>query len=146
MLRRAVIGLALGLGAALIALGIGELPFAEGFENTTYDLRLAATVRPAEARKDIAIIEIDEASLRALAQLFGRWPWPRVVHTGVIDFLTRAHAKVVVYDVLFSERDTRGSFPVGNTTLTGADSDSALVTSVQKAGNVILLADATYEG
>src|SRR5215831_12028722 len=145
MLRRAAIGLGIGTAAALLAWGFGTISFVRGFENETYDWRLSHTARRAEARKDFAVIEIDENSIRGLAQLFGRWPWPRVVHTGVIDFLTRAHARLVVYDVLFSERDTRGSFPVGNTTLNGPDSDAALVSSVEKAGNVILLADATYE-
>jgi adenylate cyclase len=146
MLRRTAIGLAIGVAAGLAAWLLDTRQFAQGFENDTYDWRLAHTANPADARKDIAIIEIDENSIRGLAKLFGRWPWPRVVHTGVIDFLTRSHAKLVVYDVLFTERDTRGTFPVGNTTLNGPDSDAALVSSVEKAGNVILLADATYEG
>jgi adenylate cyclase len=145
MLRRAAIGLGIGVAAALAAWALGAREFASGFENDTYDWRLVHTASPAEARKDIAVIEIDENSIRGLAKLFGRWPWPRVVHTGVIDFLTRSHAKLVVYDVLFAERDTRGTFPVGSTTLNGPDSDAALVSSVEKAGNVILLADATYE-
>jgi adenylate cyclase len=145
MLRRTAIGLVIGVAAGLAAWFLGTRQFAQGFENDTYDWRLVHTANPADARQDIAVIEIDENSLRGLGKLFGRWPWPRVVHTGVIDFLTRSHAKLVVYDVLFTERDTRGTFPVGNTTLNGPDSDAALVSSVEKAGNVILLADATYE-
>jgi adenylate cyclase len=69
-----------------------------------------------------------------------------MVHAGIIDYLTRAKARVIAYDVLFLERDTRASFPVGNRTITGAESDAALAASIKSAGNVVLLADATYEG
>ncbi len=63
----------------------------------------------------------------------------------LVDYLARAPAKVIAYDVDFAEPDTRRGFDFGSDTWSGAESDRALVDSVRTAGSVILLADATYE-
>ena len=76
----------------------------------------------------------------------GRWPWPRAVHSTVIDYLAQAGAKVIAYDVLFTERDTRTGFAYGGDTWSGAESDGALVDSTKQAGTVVLLADANFAG
>jgi adenylate cyclase len=107
---------------------------------------MARTARPETARKDIALVEIDESSLRNLEPNAGRWPWPRVVHSLVIDYLAAARPKLIVYDVNFAEPDSRVGFRMGDATLSGAESDQALIASVKKAGNVIVLADATFDG
>src|SRR5262249_4758071 len=70
----------------------------------------------------------------------------RVVHSLLIDFLADAKARLIVYDVNFAEADTRVGFKMGGETWSGKESDDALVESVRKAGNVIMLADASYEG
>src|SRR5207247_7298923 len=143
-----------GLGAALVVLGadalltavtggVGANPLQQ-VELRTYDWRLTHTARPETARRDIALVEIDEYTLRNLEPYVGRWPWPRVVHSMLIDYL--APAKVIGYDVDFAGADTRkGGIDFGGAQWSGAESDNALVESVKKAGNVILLADATYE-
>lgn len=135
----ALVGVLAGLGAAPTSFGVS-------LENATYDARLRATARPGTARPDIALVEINDSSIAALEPVFGRWPWPRVVHASIIDFLARAGAKAIAYDVLFLEADTRSAFPAGDRTLTGAASDQALAESIRRAGNVVLLADATYQG
>jgi adenylate cyclase len=153
--RKAVAGLLIGLGAAALILasdllltalaGSGQ-SFLQSLELKTYDWRLTHTAQPASARRDIALIDIDEYSLRNLEPNTGRWPWPRAVHSMLIDFLARAPARLVVYDVLFSGQDPRSVFPFGGTTWTGAESDQALADSVKTAGNVIVPVDATFEG
>ena len=95
------------------------VPIVRTFEAQTYDRRLAWTVRPQDARRDIAIVEIDDQSMRALEPLLGRWPWPRFPHAGVISFLSRGPARVIVYDILFQERDELGRYRVGDRTITG---------------------------
>lgn len=115
-------------------------------ELKTYDWRLSHTADPSTARKDIALVEIDEYSLRNLQQHAGRWPWPRVVHASLIDYLNRGKPKLIVYDVLFADEDLRVGFPYGGDTWSGAESDKALADTIKKAGNVILLADATFVG
>jgi adenylate cyclase len=118
----------------------------EAVEDLTYDWRLRAIARPAAARRDIVMVMIDESSLRAFEPLFGGWPWPRMLHAGAIDFLSHAGARVIAYDVLFLEHDRRTSFDVGGRQVSGMDSDAALVDAVARAGNVVLLADAVFEG
>src|SRR5688572_21507052 len=152
-MRKLAIGFAIGALAWVLALWLGRLDVFKDQELSTYDLRLMAAQRAGlakgdAARSDIAIVEIDETSLRLLEPTFGRWPWPRVVHSAVVDFLSKANAKVIGYDVLFVDRDLRSAFPLGDsgTTMSGADSDAALVDSVKRAGNVVLAAEALYEG
>ena len=134
------------LGDALFtAVSRGGLSPFELAELRTYDWRLTHTAVPETARKDIAIVEIDEASLRSLQPNAGRWPWPRAVHSMLLDYLARAPAKVIAYDVIFSDADTRRGFDFGGSTMSGAESDRALADSVKAAGNVILVADASYD-
>src|SRR2546428_12040972 len=145
----------MGLGAALLVLGLNWLLTAlapgsglqplETVEMRTYDWRLTHTVRPDTARKAIALIEIDEYSLRNLQPYAGRWPWPRVVHSSLIDYLARARPAAIVYDVNFAGPDPQTRFQYGGDTWSGAESDKALADSIKAAGNVILLADATYD-
>jgi len=136
----------LGAAAALIALVASSSTPAQAVEEQTYDWRLRATARRSDARSDIALILINESSLRALEPMFGRWPWPRMLHAGVIEFLARAPARAIAIDVLFLERDTRSGFEAAGRRISGAESDGQLVRAVRTAGNVVLLADATFEG
>lgn len=145
-MRKLAVGLVMGAAAWLAATGLMQFGLLDDFELAAFDRRLIATHQPADALDDIAIVEINESSLDALEPVFGRWPWPRLVHAGVIDFLSRAGARVIAYDVLFVDRDLRGAFPVGDRVVSGADSDQALVDSVGRAGNVVLAANAAFEG
>jgi adenylate cyclase len=153
-LRKASAGLLVGCIAAVIVLAV-DLLFTrfsaglhplEAVELRTYDWRLSHTARPDTARQDIALVEIDEYSLRNLQPNAGRWPWPRAVHSMLIDYLARAPAKMIAYDVNFAEADTRRGFDFGDGTWSGAESDKALADSIKAAGNVLLLADATFDG
>ena len=72
-MRKLLIGVGLGLGAALVAIALGRLSFVQTIELKTYDWRMRATADPAGARSDIVLIEIDEQSIRTLAPYFGRW-------------------------------------------------------------------------
>lgn len=156
MTRQTFAGAAIGLAAmALIlildaTLALFRDPVALGpyetLELKTYDWRLTATAQPARARPDIALVEIDEYSLQNLEPAAGRWPWPRLVHASVIDFLARGGAKIVAYDVTFGAADTRSGFKMGEDTVSGAESDEAFADAVKKAGNVLLLVDATFNG
>ena len=154
-MKKLGIGTLIGLLSSILVLataagytrfgGAGRNPF-DTVELNTYDWRMAQTARPETARNDIALVEIDEDSLRNLQPNAGRWPWPRVIHSVLIDVLAEAKAKLIVYDVNFAEPDTRVGFTMGGETWSGEESDKALVDSVKRAGNVIMLADASYEG
>jgi adenylate cyclase len=144
-LPRLLTALLRGVASASVALLAGLLPFVQTIELKTYDARLAATAEPAVARDDIVLVTINDDSLQRLEPFVGRWPWPRLVHATVIEFLTRAGATLVVYDVLFAEADRR-RFDVGGDTWTGEESDGTLVEATAQAGNVIHAAEASSEG
>ena len=60
------------------------------------------TVEPLS--NDIAILEIDEASI----EKYGQWPWKRDVLAGIIENLRAHGAGVIVMPILFSENDRLG--------------------------------------
>jgi adenylate cyclase len=153
--RNLMAGAIVGLLAAAVVIGAdllltrisaGGVQPLQAIELRTYDWRLSHTARPETARHDIALIAIDEYSLRNLQPNAGRWPWPRIMHAELFDFLSRAPAKVIAYDVNFADEDKTIAIKVGDATMSGAESDRALADSIKKAGTVILLADATYGG
>ena len=86
-MRKALIGAGIGLAAALFALLLGRLPFIDVVELKTYDWRMRATAGSARASDDIVLVTIDEESIRGLEPLVGRWPWPRLVHANVLNYL-----------------------------------------------------------
>ena len=133
---------AIPVAAALLAAAFGLLDFFRTIELQTYDLRVAATARPAAPAGQVVLIAIDNESIRRMEPLIGRWPWPRLIHATVIDYLAAAGAKVIGYDVLFAERDIR-KFMVEDTEWTGDESDAALVDSTRRAGNVVHAAEAS---
>ena len=144
-LNKAASALGLGVASALLALAIGRLEFVRTVELKTYDLRMRLTADPARAHPGIVLVAIDEDSLRRLEPVVGRWPWPRLVHAELLNFLSRAPAKVVAYDVLFTEQDRR-TIELEGEEVTGAESDAALAEATARAGTVIHMADAAPEG
>lgn len=66
-------------------------------DNVLYDVLTRANARPAD--DSILIVDIDDRSLARL----GAWPWARDTHAGMVDQLTEAGARTIVYDVLFSQ-------------------------------------------
>lgn len=143
-MRRILVGFGVGVVGALIALTVSRSDFGRRTEAITYDWRLAQ--EPTPARDDIVIVDINESTVKALAPIVGRWPWPRMIHAGVIDYLARARARFIVYDVQFTERATQDMYRIGGRTITGPESDTELANSVRRAGTVVLLADAIFEG
>lgn len=143
-MKKAAVSISLALVAAVMALGVGQVRFVQTIELKTYDWRMQQTARPPAPAEDIVLVSITDDSVRRMAPLFGRWPWPRVVHASLIDYLSRAPAKLIAYDILFTEPDV-ARFNVGGEEWTGERSDEALVESVKRAGNVILAADAAAD-
>jgi CHASE2 domain-containing sensor protein/signal transduction histidine kinase len=84
-----------------------------------YDALVARTAVPAS--EDIVIVAIDDESILRL----GRFPWDRTLHARMLDKLTDAGARAILYDVLFVEP---------------GQGDAALGKSVKMAGPVLPLA------
>ena len=69
-----------------------------------YDVqaRLLRADKPVDSR--IKVILVDEAALNSMADIAGRWPWPRAIWADLLDFLSMGGAKAVLFDILFTER------------------------------------------
>ncbi len=74
----------------------------------------------------------------------GRWPWPRLVHAQLLNFLARGPVRVVGYDVLFTEHD-RHSYEIGGENWTGAQSDAALAEAAKRLGRIVFASDVSSE-
>ena len=113
------------LVSSLAAFGLTRLPVFESVENVAWDglVRLRAGLQPRNASDSIALVGIDEASLRD----FGRWPWPRRIHG---DFLLLAGLRrpaVTAWDILFTEPSAE------------AADDAHLLKGVAGAGGTVVL-------
>ena len=87
------------LVAVLVVYGL-HVDLLELMELKTYDLRFVSR-GPLAPSPAVAMVVIDEKSLDAE----GRWPWPRSKIAALIDVLSRGGAKVVGFDIVFSEPD-----------------------------------------
>ena len=77
----------------------------------------------------IVIVDIDDHSLSQLTPIYGKWPWPRTVHAEYLEYIVKAGAKLVVYDMLFSEPD-----------VFQPESDQHFSEVIGRANNVVLAA------
>src|SRR4051794_15699891 len=145
-MRKVVAGLLIGAGSALIVLLLAAVKLGglDEIDLRLYDWSLRRLANASAVNADIVLVEINDASIRDYADAVGRWPWPRVLQSNLIDFLQRAPARVIAYDIQLTEK-SRGSFKFGDDQWTAEESDAAMVTSV-RAGNVVMLADATSPG
>jgi adenylate cyclase len=135
-----------------VVLPLERLGLLERTELQTYDWRMRQAYRaragstPFPINPDIVLVEINDASIRDFAPVFGRWPWPRVVHAMLVDFLSRGKPKAIALDVLFTEQERSATYEIAGQSITSRESDQALVDAVKRAGNVVLLADAVDPG
>ncbi len=149
-------GLALAAAAIVVALFtvFADNPVIRGLETASLDLRFRLRgVRPPGT--DVAIILVDDRSIAKL----GRWPLARTLFAEALDRLRQAEAKVVAFDLLFTEPDEpmagnlRQAARTAAGTLTGksadqlrqalerlADSnrDKRFAAAIHASGNVLL--------
>jgi serine phosphatase RsbU (regulator of sigma subunit)/CHASE2 domain-containing sensor protein len=90
--------LAMTLVAILVSLGLGE-PIRRGI----FDAWQASSPRDL-SDSDVRVVLIDNDSIEAL----GTWPWPRYYLARLTEELAARRAKVIAFDILFSETDPNG--------------------------------------
>lgn len=54
---------------------------------------------------EIILVTIDDESLSNLHDEWGKWPWDRSLHAFLLEEIEQAGAKVIGYDILFSQPD-----------------------------------------
>lgn len=107
--------------AIVTALYYQQNPFLEAFEAKTYDLRFKTLRGAIPANENIGIVAIDDKSIAEL----GRFPWTRSQYVRLLERLSAAKAKVVLFDAFFPEQET-------------AAIDKSFAAAIKKAGNVVL--------
>ena len=96
------------------------LKYPSYIEDRFYDLRMMVTQNPKAHSSDIVLGAIDEKALKT----FGRWPFTRTHWAKIVERLNHFGAKVVAYDVIFSEKER----PYG-----GVKPDEMLASALTKA-------------
>ncbi len=121
--------LLIALFSAAIALGVHALGVMEPLELDTVDVRFDARgERPAP--RSVAVVAIDTQTLNERRE---QWPYPRGLQAKVIDQLKADGAKVIAYDVEFTEE-------------TEPEQDTALIEAVDAARPMVLAASETGPG
>ena len=96
----------IALGAVLlIVLNSVWLNAFSTFDNRLSDFFVRQVAQKLSPDPDIAIVDIDEASLVAMQDTAGSWPWPRAVHAELLQGIARQQPRAIVFDILFSEPD-----------------------------------------
>ncbi|OHC66277.1 MAG: hypothetical protein A2040_18740 [Rhodocyclales bacterium GWA2_65_19] len=91
----------------LIVADLGLLNLVSAAETRLFDLLISHRVATPRPDPEIVIVDIDEASLAGMAQEHGRWPWPNRVLGELVAGLERQQPRAIVFDILFSDRDTQ---------------------------------------
>lgn len=119
-IKKVALHISLIVAAVLSLLYIMDFRLFEVLEEKSLDMRfnIRGQIQPGP---ETVIAAIDERSISKL----GRWPWPRSVWARVVDSLTEQGAKVIVFDVFFSETEN-------------VESDDLFQRAVMRSGRVIL--------
>ena len=121
--RRALALVTVALAAVLASLLAYRTDLLESQELSTLDTRfqVRGSVGPPD---DFAVVAIDD---RTFNELGVQWPFPRGLHGEVIDRLRQAGARVIAYDVQFTEPTT-------------IKEDDALIGAIARARGKVVLA------
>ncbi|MBF0545808.1 MAG: diguanylate cyclase [Candidatus Riflebacteria bacterium] len=92
--------------------------FFSWLENVTLDLRFRFR-GPLPVSNQLVLVEISNTCLNNI----GAWPWPRSYHSKLVEILKKAGAKIIGFDMIFSEK---------------TPNDTLFASSIASAGNVIL--------
>lgn len=77
----------------------------ENMRDRAFDFMVKNRIVVPKADPDIVIVDINEASLSAMAKEYGRWPWPRQVFGEFVENIEAQQPKAIVFDILFSDAD-----------------------------------------
>ena len=104
MIKKIIISLLLALSIVVITLSLYLLGYLEKPEFIMYDIQAKLLRSDKASDSSIKVILVDEAALKSVADIAGRWPWPRAIWSDLIDFLEKGGARAVLFDILFLER------------------------------------------
>ena len=96
----------------------------KSLEENTIDFRHAHFNRSVPVSDQVVLIDIDDQSLKNLAPIYGRWPFPRKIYRQMVEFLNLGEPSIILFDILFTEPQK------------GTDDDQQLAEITRASGNV----------
>ena len=123
-----------GLIGALLAFLTGfsllnvNLPWGRSLLNSCYDLPFV--FRPAQRPPEVVMVYLNDEAHQTLGQP-SLAAWDRDIHASLVERLTADHARVVVFDIVFSD---------------AATNDARFARAIRENGRVILAADYVRAG
>ncbi len=158
--REALLAAVAAVAVVMLLTALGDSAVVRGLETASFDLRLR--LRGVQAPgPEVVLVLVDDRSLAAL----GRWPFSRHLFARALDRLARDGARVVVFDLLFSEPEQPVPAPLREAAgLTAAalagpdqerlrqalarvaadDPDADLASALRRAGTGLLAAALTF--
>ena len=127
--KQLLLGSLIGLLGVLIHLSPLGLVLEEEF-GLSWLFHLRGTVA---APDDVIVVAIDQPSATQLGLPITPRLWPRDLHARLIDQLTEAGARVIIFDLIF---DTPSAIP---------ENDEKLAHAMKMAGNVVLVERLVYQ-
>ena len=103
MSSKAAISLIVGLLLLIVTAAGYKQKYFENFEHSLYDAQARLLRSDKTPDPKIKVILIDEAALKTMDHVVGRWPWPRAIWGDLLDYLNLAGARAVLFDILFIE-------------------------------------------
>jgi len=125
--KRWIVGVSGSVLAVVAGLAVHQLTVGSGLVNLSYDL--LTIFKPVVVPTNAVLVFMDEASHEKLGQPLNA-PWDRTLHAQLVDKLTAAGAKAIVFDVVFSD-------PAVN----GPEADRRLAEALAASKRVIIAAD-----
>jgi len=107
--KKALAAAAVAAAATALSLLLWGAGAFDRWELRTWDWRAGLLARPAPATDNVRLVLLDQQSLDwAQAENGLSWPWPRQVYAAIVDYLRRAGAKSISFDVLYTEPSAYG--------------------------------------
>ena len=119
-------GLIGALLSVFMGLAVHQNPWSRALENASYNLLFLP--RPIAPVDDAVIVYLDEESHKELDQRFNQ-AWDRQLHARLVEQLTAAGAKAVVFDIVFSDPGPASA------------ADERFAAAIKANGRVVLAAD-----
>ncbi|PKN52776.1 MAG: molecular chaperone TorD [Deltaproteobacteria bacterium HGW-Deltaproteobacteria-13] len=107
-----------------VLIDAGIFHVGENMRQKAFDFMVRSRLIVPKPDKEIVIVDINEASLAAMAKDFGRYPWPRQVFGEFLENIEAQNPKAVVFDILFSDPD-----------ITNPDSDAYFNNAIAATNN-----------
>ena len=131
--NRQALALAIALVGTLGALGLSTFSLFDTLERKTLDLRFRTAAHAEWADTSIVLIAVDQNSLDFVERQWQmKWPWPREYYGLLLQYLNRAHPRLIAFDYDLSQHDAN------RLEVDGAESDRAFADAIAVSGNVLL--------